>query len=142
MPSHKILFLCTGNYYRSRFAEELFNHLARQKGLAWTADSRGLARIFPLGNVGPLSKYTAQELEKRGIQPNLRMPQKLHVDEARQYQIVIALDEQEHRPYIQAYYPHLTEVIYWDIKDLGDETSASALGRIEKQVTQLIAELS
>jgi hypothetical protein len=23
-----VLFLCTGNYYRSRFAEELFNHRA------------------------------------------------------------------------------------------------------------------
>ena len=23
-----VLFLCTGNYYRSRFAEELFNHEA------------------------------------------------------------------------------------------------------------------
>jgi len=23
-----VLFLCTGNYYRSRFADELFNHKA------------------------------------------------------------------------------------------------------------------
>jgi protein-tyrosine phosphatase len=28
-----MLFLCTGNYYRSRFAELLFNHLAKQRGL-------------------------------------------------------------------------------------------------------------
>jgi protein-tyrosine phosphatase len=40
----KILFLCTGNFYRSRFAEELFNHLARQKRLDWVADSRGLVK--------------------------------------------------------------------------------------------------
>jgi protein-tyrosine phosphatase len=24
----QVLFLCTGNYYRSRYAEELFNHLS------------------------------------------------------------------------------------------------------------------
>ena len=44
--SKTVLFLCTGNYYRSRFAEILFNHLAGQSKLAWRADSRGLARRF------------------------------------------------------------------------------------------------
>jgi protein-tyrosine phosphatase len=29
-----ILFLCTGNYYRSRFAEILFNSVAGKMGLA------------------------------------------------------------------------------------------------------------
>ena len=28
-----VLFLCTGNYYRSRFAEILFNSVAAQMGL-------------------------------------------------------------------------------------------------------------
>jgi protein-tyrosine phosphatase len=36
-----VLFLCTGNYYRSRYAEELFNHLARAEGIGWRAFSRG-----------------------------------------------------------------------------------------------------
>ena len=35
-----VLFLCTGNYYRSRFAEELFNHRAARDGLSWVAQSR------------------------------------------------------------------------------------------------------
>ena len=38
-----VLFLCTGNYYRSRFAEILFNWHATQQELNWRADSRGLA---------------------------------------------------------------------------------------------------
>ena len=38
-----LLFLCTGNYYRSRYAEELFNHRAAPAGLNWRAQSRGLA---------------------------------------------------------------------------------------------------
>ncbi|HVJ67318.1 MAG TPA: hypothetical protein VM510_05000, partial [Caulifigura sp.] len=38
----RVLFLCTGNYYRSRFSEELFNSLAKQHNLDWSADSAGL----------------------------------------------------------------------------------------------------
>ena len=44
MAKHKrLLFLCTGNYYRSRFAEILFNSVAGKMGLSWKASSRGLA---------------------------------------------------------------------------------------------------
>jgi len=35
-----VLFLCTGNYYRSRFAEEMFNFLGPVKCPGWAAVSR------------------------------------------------------------------------------------------------------
>ena len=38
-----VLFLCTGNHYRSRFAEILFDSVARKLGLPWRASSKGLA---------------------------------------------------------------------------------------------------
>src|SRR5947199_205561 len=46
-PRHgkTVLFLCTGNYYRSRFAEVLFNSVAGKMGLTWRASSRGLAYL-------------------------------------------------------------------------------------------------
>ena len=46
MSQKVVLFLCTCNYYRSRFAEIVFNHKARKAGLDWQATSRGLARSF------------------------------------------------------------------------------------------------
>ena len=38
-----VLFLCTGNYYRSRFAEIYFNSVAVKMGLSWRAFFRALA---------------------------------------------------------------------------------------------------
>ena len=37
-----VLFLCTGNYFRSRFAEHYFNEQARLRNMDWQAASRGL----------------------------------------------------------------------------------------------------
>ena len=50
-----ILFLCTGNYYRSRLAEVLFNSVAGKMGLPWQASSRGLALERGVNNVGPMA---------------------------------------------------------------------------------------
>src|SRR5256885_17038856 len=50
-----VLFLCTGNYYRSRFAEILFNSVAGKMGLPWQAASRGLALEPGVNNVGPMA---------------------------------------------------------------------------------------
>ena len=62
-----VLFLCSGNYYRSRFAEVLFNHLASAEGLPYRADSAGLWRDCHTHNVGPISPHTIKGLAERGV---------------------------------------------------------------------------
>ena len=57
----QVLFLCSANFYRSRFAEHLFNHLAPEAGLKWRAQSRGLM-VGHWGDVGPISHYTVDAL--------------------------------------------------------------------------------
>ncbi len=145
MPTRKILFLCTGNFYRSRFAEEWFNHLAAQKGLAWNADSRGLSKNpYLLGNRGPISPLTVQELAKRSVRlGEIRFPKILEQGEAAQFERVIALDQDEHQPLIEGFYPELlATVTYWNIKDLGDESSESALGRLAAKIETLLTALA
>jgi len=62
-----VLFLCTGNYYRSRFAEILFNSVATKMGLAWSASSRGLALERGANNIGPVAASAVKALEAMGI---------------------------------------------------------------------------
>lgn len=50
-----VLFLCTGNYYRSRYAEVLFNSVVGKMNLPWMASSRGLALERGVNNVGPMA---------------------------------------------------------------------------------------
>src|SRR5438445_5832879 len=72
---HKtVLFLCTGNYYRSRFAEALFNSVAGKMGLPWQVSSRGLALERGVNNVGPMAVAAVKALEagrpsRRGRHP-------------------------------------------------------------------------
>ena len=62
-----VLFLCTGNYYRSRFAEVLFNSVASKMGLAWQASCRGLALERGVNNVGPMASSALRALEALGV---------------------------------------------------------------------------
>src|SRR3989442_11739004 len=62
-----ILFLCTGNYYRSRFAEILFNSVAGRMGLSWRASSRGLALERGVNNLGPMAVSAIKALEALGV---------------------------------------------------------------------------
>ena len=68
-----VLFLCTGNYYRSRYAEVLFNSVAGKMSLPWKASSRGLALERGVNNVGPMEVSAVKALEARGLRGSLSL---------------------------------------------------------------------
>jgi protein-tyrosine phosphatase len=140
-----VLFLCTGNYYRSRFAEELFNHLAAGAGLEWYAVSRGIALELGLHNIGPMSPHARRGLEGQGItvQGSGRFPAPLIKEELEMADRVIALKEAEHRPLLLARFPGWAErVEYWQIDDLEDTPPGQALPEMEVNVRRLVQRLS
>jgi protein-tyrosine phosphatase len=94
-----VLFLCTGNYYRSRFAEELFNYEA-ERSLPWIAQSCGLALERGANNVGPIAPVVLHALKELTISARGtdRFPQQCTVDDLAGADFVVAIKETEHRP--------------------------------------------
>ena len=140
-PRHKnVLFLCTGNYYRSRFAESLFNSLATKMGLPWRAFSRGLALERGINNVGPMAMVAVDALRNRGVcvgDDCARAPAQVAVKDFEAADHVVALKRAEHLPLLQERYPDWTESVeFWDVED-----APEALDLMEREVVALTARL-
>ncbi len=136
-----MLFLCTGNYYRSRFAEVFFNHLAPQHGLPWRAESRGLRPSA--GNVGPISQHTLAALKKLNVDPGeLRLPLLVTQADFDRVQHVVAVKEAEHRLLMNELFPHLTDKIeYWHVHDLDCSGPDDTICHLQREVLDLIGRL-
>jgi len=139
----EILFLCTGNYYRSRFAEALFNQEAAARGLPWTARSRGLA--IHLAPPDDLSPVTRAELQRRGIPLTRTGARPVQVTEADfpRAARVVALQRTEHRPFMLRLHPTWARrIVYWQVGDLDTVAAEEGLAEIARQVLALLDELA
>ena len=140
---HTVVFLCSGNYYRSRFAEHLFNALADREPLPWRADSRGLV-VGQAGNLGPISRHAVRGLEQRGIHlnGNVRFPLQVSEQDLARADLIIALKEAEHRRMLAEHFPNWVErVEYWHVPDLDCAEPDEALAELERGVVALVSRL-
>lgn len=137
-----VLFLCTGNYYRSRLAEVYFNHLARSRTTQWKAISRGLC-ITP-GNVGPISQHTKAWLTAQQIplpEP-LGVPTPIVEADFWTADKVIAVKEAEHRPLMHKSFPQWEDrVEYWHVHDLDFAVPEEAIPGLIERVEALFERL-
>src|SRR3954451_9257451 len=135
-----VLFLCTGNYYRSRFAEVLFNSVAGKMRLPWQASSRGLALERGVNNVGPMAVAAVTALEALGIRAAdavTRLPAQVMTGDLERADRVVALKQAEHLPLLQERFPARAEKVeFWQVDD-----APEALCLIEQEVMGLVARL-
>jgi protein-tyrosine phosphatase len=144
MKPRIVLFLCTGNYYRSRFAGLLFNHRAQLLHLHWRAISRGLALEFGVNNVGSISQDTLAGLAVRGIavEPEVRPPLTLNENDLTGADRIIAVNRDEHLPILERKFPHcVKQVEFWQVYDSDVVIPDEALAQLERNVLGLINRL-
>lgn len=138
MPE-QILFVCTGNFYRSRFSEIYFNHLAMQRGLAVHAFSRGL-QVYKGRNKGPIAKETINFLGHLGIPyQTSNMPVQCMEEDLLLANSIILMDREEHYPMMVKYFPHWKErVKYWSFQDVQHIAPDQMLPELEERVRNLV----
>jgi protein-tyrosine phosphatase len=141
----RLLFLCTANFYRSRFAEQYFNHHARSRGLAWQAQSRAIARDpYALGISGPISDHTREFLTRLDLPvDDSRSPIPVQADDFDRYQRVIAASRDEHFPMMQSLFPEYAESIdYFMVEDTHLWDPEEALPLLQSSLDKLLEDLA
>lgn len=139
-----ILFLCSANYYRSRFCEELFNHYSASQGLCWKATSRALLDRPAERNPGPMSPLAVDFLRGRGVEPadHDRLPLQVTDEDFQMCEMIIAVHEAEHRPIVDtAWTLHRESVRYWHVADDHELPYGIALRRLDQHVDTLVRRL-
>jgi protein-tyrosine-phosphatase len=135
-----VLFLCTGNYHRSRFAESLFNSVAGKMNLSWQASSRGLALERGVNNIGPMAASAIAALQALGIRADdamARFPAQVTSGDLERADRIVALKQEEHMPLLQERFPAWAgNVEFWHVDD-----APEVLGLIEREVMGLVARI-
>ena len=135
----KILFVCTANIFRSRFSEEVYNHLATRLNLSSRAYSAGLM----VGHYKTRSIYTPalEQLKVLNIVPRRKDELSIHINDLdlTQFDQVICMDKDEHQPMVRKNKNLINlNIEYWDIVDEPLVSRDISLPQCYKRVEKLV----
>ena len=136
------LFVCTANIFRSRFAEEVYNAIAREKGIYTSAFSAGL-RVgdFKYRKIYPPA---LKQLKKFQIQPLRSEEKSIHINDInlKDFDRIICMDKLEHEPMIKEN-PRLKtyNFEYWEIVDMPKVDSSISLPACYRKVESLLLDI-
>lgn len=141
----RIYFVCMGNYYRSRLAEELAVYYAAQYEVEIQVDSGGLTDIEHSNNVGPIASSVLRYLAAKNIQPRgaRRYPKPVTADDVYASDIVVCTDADEQLHLFQNVCPEFSgKLVTWRARDQHYDPLLQTPFMIDKNVEALIKELS
>ncbi len=137
-----VLFICTANHFRSRFAEGLFNHYSKLNGLDLRAESCGFK---PEDTAFGVSPFTASALRlcEAPVECLPFIKQRIHPELISSARIAVAMRRDEHYPLLRDRFPGWeARVRYWDVRDWPEVQPAEAFAMIREGIEGLIEELS
>lgn len=140
----KIYFICMGNYYRSRLAEELALFYAEKYGVEIQVDSGGLSDVAHSSNPGPIAKATLRYLEERNINPRgaQRYPKRVDLEDFQDADLVIFTDADEQMHLFKQEFPDYTgKTLGWRARDNYDDPWLQTPNLIDKHVHELVKKL-
>lgn len=121
----RVLFVCSGNYYRSRLAEVLFNHAAERNGLEWRAESRGLLKTGELKGMSEHAVAYLKDHELGHLAAEARDPLPVDVEDITGFDLVVGMCREEHEPIINQKFLSIARAMvkagrirYWQIYDI------------------------
>lgn len=123
----KILFVCTANWYRSRFAEEYFRHLVNIFNLDIHVSSAGFEittgdeAAGRLGEISPLTKFKLKSLgifKEDNPLVSIKNRSQITEDHFRYFDKIVILDMDEHKKYLNSYSIDHNKLLFWNIKDI------------------------
>ncbi len=144
------LFICTGNFFRSRYAEAYANYrglLSESRGLKIKLldDEPEKLQEYSFQRKNMVSSFCGKRFQKKGldIHDYLRPKREaLTEDDLKAHKTIVALDKSEHHKMMKEQFPtYADKIIYWEINDYHPETNHdydNILERIEKLVDNLI----
>lgn len=138
---YNILFVCTGNFYRSRFCEHYMTYLGELLKLPLSCSSKGF-EIELADHVstihGEISPFTIERLKTFGIQiDNVKERESLLQSDIDRADILVIIDKGEHSPYLKNFNISKTDTIFWTVKDIADWSPNETLFNLESNCQKL-----
>lgn len=141
-----ILFICTGNTFRSMSAEYAFKkYLSDNKINGWKAASAGI-----VAEKKPINPKTLEVLEKMGVKIGNRKPVKLNGKMLRDYDIVVCLAE-NHFDFLNSEFGYKNALLFNELAegkkvsiwDVGDEVKDHKTNKkaVNKKIENTIKEI-
>tara|TARA_X000000368_G_scaffold336519_1_gene274167 strand:+ start:611 stop:1051 length:441 start_codon:yes stop_codon:yes gene_type:complete len=136
---YQVLFVCTANIFRSRFSEEVYNHISEKLKLSTKAFSAGLK----VGSYTTRKIYipALNQLELLNISPKRKDDLSVHINDLdlNNFNKIICMDRNEHLPMVsENKYLKNFNIEYWNIIDEPKVSSHISLPKCFEKVKELV----